>query len=397
MSHVQPAGRSEGWFTRNGWLLAATWLVFLVFPWLTIVSDDELGSTRKTVATVLIVVFAVVYVDGFRRQFSHEQRDLRPWQGPVDHGYSGRAHVAILIVTGVFLVLAAGPVGLGVTTFVVAFAIFHFEWPIAWVALAVGAAVSVVVPLATGSLHEMWFLGLIVVAVGIAAMLIRSVENNQSRQADLRTQLAVSDERNRVARDVHDVLGHSLTAVILKAELCQRLLDGVEPADADRATVAACRDQLVELRAVSRGALAEIRSTVGGLRAANLADEVTVARTVLADADVELLVTGDVADVPEPLRPVAAWVVREAVTNVVRHAGASRCHIELAPQGSAGSPGSVVLRVADDGVGIGEADPQSSRLGASGNGLSGVRERVEAAGGRLRLRSDGGTTLEVVR
>jgi two-component system sensor histidine kinase DesK len=275
-------------------------------------------------------------------------------------------------------------------SFVVAFAIFHFGWSTAWIALIVGVALTVLVPLATGSLDELWFMGPIVLSVGVAAMLIRSIEANQAHQADLRTQLAVSGERNRVARDVHDVLGHSLTAVILKAELCQKLLDGVESDDEqDRVRLTTCRQQLGELRSVSRSALAEIRATVGGLRAANLSDELTVARTVLADAGVELLVTGDVTDVPEQHRPVLAWVVREAVTNVVRHAEASRCHIELGPHRTA-EP--VVLRISDDGVGV--VNPSSGAT-VGGNGLRGVRERIEAAGGELRLRSDGGTTLEV--
>jgi two-component system sensor histidine kinase DesK len=391
---VASPSRSESWFTRNGWLLAALWLVFLVFPWLAIMADEDLGWAGKGAATALMVVFAVVYVDGFRRQHTHEQHDARPWQRIVEHEYTGRVHVTILISIGVILFAVVGPAGLGVMPFVVAFAIFHFGWAIAWTALIVGTAVTVIVPLATGSLDELWFMALIVLVVGIAAMLIRSLETTQSRQADLRTQLAVSDERNRVARDVHDVLGHSLTAVILKAELCQKLLDGINPDDEhDRATVSTCREQLGELRAVSRGALAEIRATVGGLRAANLADEVTVARTVLADAGVELLVTGDVTDVSEQHRPVLAWVVREAVTNVVRHAEASRCHIELVPRQSAVP---VVLRISDDGVGLGAADASGTGVNGGGNGLRGVRERIEAAGGQLQLRSDGGTTLEVV-
>jgi two-component system sensor histidine kinase DesK len=88
--------------------------------------------------------------------------------------------------------------------------------------------------------------------------------------------------------------------------------------------------------------------------------------------------------VPERLRPVSAWVVREAVTNVVRHARASRCTVALAP---ADGEGTVVLRVSDDGVGMG--------TGADGNGLRGLRERVTAAGAALRSRSDGGTVIEV--
>ena len=242
-------------------------------------------------------------------------------------------------------------------------------------------------------------MSLIAAGVGGAAVLVRAFEGHQFDQAHLRTRLALSDERTRVARDVHDVLGHSLTAVILKVELCQRLLaEQGSNETADRERVEACRQQLAELDSISRRALAEIRSTVGGLRTTDVANEVTAARTVLADAGVELLVTGDVADIIDGHRPMLAWVVREAVTNVVRHAGAERCHIELAP-----APPSVLLRVSDDGVGL---EPSTSE----GNGLRGLRERVASAGGTLRIESpaidpvgadsngvasNAGTTIEV--
>lgn len=384
-----PTGTGS-WITRNEWLLAAMWLVFLVFPWLGVVTDHDPGTAGKVTATALMVAFAIVYLDGFRRQFSRDQPGVQPWSRFIEREYTGRVHIAILIAIGVILWAVDGPAGLGLVPYVVAFSVFHFAWATAWIVFIGGIAVTVVVPLATGSFDELWFTALIVLAVGIASMLIRSMESADSRQAELRTQLAVSDERNRVARDVHDVLGHSLTAVILKAELCEKLLDDLEPDDdRDRAKVMTCRQQVGELRSVSRGALAEIRATVGGLRATDLADEVTVARTVLSDAGVELLVTGDVTDIAEQHRPVLAWVVREAITNVVRHADASRCHIELRPARSAER---VVMRISDDGVGLGD---RSDRSAVVGNGLRGVRERIEAAGGDLLVRSDGGTTLEV--
>ena len=289
----------------------------------------------------------------------------------------------IAIVVGLYIV--AGPPVLGMAPFVVAFAVFHFSWPAVWTTMIGAVATTLVVLLAVEALGELWFLALITVAVGAAAMLIRTVETVEARRAQLNTELAVIGERNRVARDVHDVLGHSLTAVILKAELCDKLLTDVAPADeAERRRVEACREQLTELRGISRSALAEIRSTVGGLRALNLADEVTVARTVLADAGVDLIVTGEVADVAAPHRPVLAWVVREAVTNVVRHASAANCHIDMRP-----GHNDVVLRVCDDGVGF------SAAATASGNGLRGVRERIEAAGGELVLRAEEGTIQEV--
>jgi two-component system sensor histidine kinase DesK len=235
--------------------------------------------------------------------------------------------------------------------------------------------VTIAAPLLAGRFADLWFLALIVVAVGGAAVLVRLFQGYQFDQAHLRTGLAIGDERTRVARDVHDVLGHSVTAAILKVELCQRLLDGVDAdSEAGRARLEQCRHHLADLESISRGALAEIRSTVGGLRATDLADEVTAARTVLADADVDLLVTGDMADIPERHRPMLAWVAREAVTNIVRHAKAERCHIELAP-GSVSE--GILLRVTDDGVGLGTAE--------EGNGLRGLRERVAASGARVHI------------
>ena len=367
-----------GRILANGWLLAAVWLVFLIFPVITILAADDIGSTIKAAAVALIVAFAGIYIHGFQILARGESETVR---------FDDRHHFVALGAITIVLYLLVGIPSVGVIPFVVAFGCFHFSWPMAWAATVGGTAVVVVIARAGDALDDVWFMAVMTAAIGAAAMLIRLFEGHEIEQTALRTSLAVSDERNRVARDVHDVLGHSLTAVILKAELCRRLLDGIDADDErTRAQVDACRQQLDELHSVSRSALAEIRSTVGGLRVADLADEVTVARTVLADADVALLVTGDAADVPAEHRATLAWVVREAVTNVVRHARADTCRIELTP-----GDGATLLRVSDDGVG---------RNGAGdGNGLRGIRERVEAVGGQLRIDSgpDGGTIVEVSR
>ena len=180
----------------------------------------------------------------------------------------------------------------------------------------------------------------------------------------------MSGERERVARDVHDVLGHSLTVVSVKAQLAERLVD----ADPERA-----KAELVEIQALTRQALAEVRATVGGLRAARLDDEVAAAGRALAAAGVGARLPGDL-DVLDPRRrTVAAWAVREAVTNVVRHSGATTCTVDLGPDG---------LVVTDDGCGPPRVD---------GNGLRGLRERVAASGGALSVDGvpGGGTRLEV--
>ncbi|MEM9562098.1 MAG: sensor histidine kinase [Actinomycetota bacterium] len=388
----RPAGPATGWIERNGWLLAAVWLVFLVFPAITIASLDDETARTKWAAIGLLLVFSALYISGFHIQ-NKAENEARA-QPEVEHDLpNGWYHLVGLVLTTVALYALVDLPAIGVVPFVVSFAVFLFPWPVVFVVFAVGVGVTVGLPLADGSFGDLWFMSLIILAVGGATMLIRVVESHQVEQTRLRTVLAVSDERTRVARDVHDVLGHSLTAVVLKVELARRYLADVDPDDPiQRERIDACRAQLDELEAISRGALAEIRSTVGGLRAANLSDEVTVARTVLADAGVGLLVTGEVNDVPEHQRPTMAWVVREAVTNIVRHARASQCHIELAP-----ADGPVLLRVSDDGVGIAG--------NTAGNGLRGLQERVEAVGAELRvgwpddsngMRTGGGTRVEVV-
>jgi len=389
-----PSG--QPWIIRHGWLLSAVWLVFLAFP-LFSAWDSSSSMERKIGLTVLVIIFGGVYIAGFHRQHQVEQAALfSPSSTGDELPAMGSRFLIALVVIGVAAYWLIGIAALGVVPFIVSFAVFNLRWPVVFAVFAAGLGATILVPLATGTLDDIWYLSLVVLAVGSFNMLIRQFSGHQVEQNQLTTSLAISDERGRMARDVHDVLGHSLTAVILKAELSQRLLEQIESVtDADQARIDACRDQLTELRSISRSALAEIRSTVGGLRAANLADEITVARTVLADAGVGLLVTGEPSDVPQAKRQTLAWVVREAVTNIVRHAKASNCHIELAPE-----PGQVWLRISDDGIGLpageGAADRGRSTT-TEGNGLRGLRERVATIGAQLHITSDGGTRLEVVR
>ncbi len=378
--------RAANW----GWLGAGIWLVFLTFPLLTILPDDANSGIVKVASTMLIAAFAVVYSVAFHRLAAVEAR-LHAEVEPQTAIVGGARPFALLVAISVILFILVDLPSLGVVPFLVAFAAFHFTWRGALTVFALGVASTIVIPLALDALDDVWFISMIVLSVGGGTLLIRTLEEHQLDQATLRTQLAVSNERSRVARDVHDVLGHSLTAVILKAELSHRLLEGVSfdgsNDERDRQRLDATRAQLIELTDVSRSALAEIRSTVGGLRAANLPDEIAVARAVLADAGVDLLVTGEVTDIGDQHRATLAWVVREAVTNVVRHAEATRCHIELAPETSESS--TVLLRVSDNGVGLGD------HAGGDGNGLRGLRERVEADGAVLSVRSANGVSLEV--
>jgi len=187
--------------------------------------------------------------------------------------------------------------------------------------------------------------------------------------------LAKLAERERIGRDLHDLLGHTLTLVALKAELAGKLV-ARDPAAAGR--------EIAEVERISREALAEVRTAVAGYRSADLAAELVRARLMLVTAGVEPAISASPLDLP-PLPPeigsALALALREAVTNVVRHARAGRCGVRLAAAG-----GAVVLEVEDDGRG-GEL--------REGAGLAGMRERIAALGGTVERRSAGGTRLVV--
>ncbi len=191
-------------------------------------------------------------------------------------------------------------------------------------------------------------------------------------------QLAAVAERERIARDLHDVLGHTLSVIVLKAELAGRLMGR----DNTRAA-----SEIADVEKTARTALAEVREAIGGYRAKGLTAEVEQARQTLDAAGVRLVCT----EAPPLLRAreetVLALIVREAVTNIVRHARATECSMrfETAPDGSA------LLEVADNG----RAGNEAAKPIREGNGLRGMRERVQELGGRFRIESDAGTRLVI--
>ncbi|HEY1178226.1 MAG TPA: histidine kinase [Phytomonospora sp.] len=171
---------------------------------------------------------------------------------------------------------------------------------------------------------------------------------------------AVDRERERFSRDLHDLLGHTLSVIVVKAEVIRRVLPGDPGAAAVHAS---------DVEEIGRRALGEVREAVTGYRDADVSRELDRARVALDAAGIELRVAQD-GEVPRDVDVLFGWVVREAVTNVVRHSGAHLCTITLTSGAS-----SAVLTVADDGYG-GEPSP-------GGGGIRGLRERAEALGGEL--------------
>ena len=215
-----------------------------------------------------------------------------------------------------------------------------------------------------------------VVALGVAGSNIHFAEKNR---ADAKLRMAQSEiehlakvaERERIARDLHDVLGHTLSLIIVKSTLAGKLLEKY-PEKA--------RSEIGDIEKVSREAMAEIRNTLRGYNTYKLCDEMQRAKSVLESAGVAMESDAVEIAMTPAQESVVALIMREAVTNVVRHAEAQHCQLRIAPNN-----GNCVFEIEDDGRGGFQAE---------GNGLRGMRERVEALGGTLVRDSSSGTKLK---
>ncbi|NUO75661.1 MAG: sensor histidine kinase [Lysobacter sp.] len=209
-----------------------------------------------------------------------------------------------------------------------------------------------------------------------------SIRNRELRNAELRLtqdevrRLASLAERERIGRDLHDVLGHTLSLVVLKTQLAARLFER-DPQGA--------RAQIGEVERVAREALTQVREAVAGIRASGLQAELAAARLALLGAEISLDHRLAPVEIPEKLETALTLALRESVTNVLRHAGATRVEVELIDE----ARGGLSLLIADDGRG---------GAGREGHGLTGMRERLRAVGGSVEVDSPpgAGTRLRLV-
>ncbi len=211
--------------------------------------------------------------------------------------------------------------------------------------------------------------------LGCRAWYQNACKNQALKLSQLEVQrIAALAERERIGRDLHDLLGHTLSVIALKSELAAKLVDR----DID-----AARIEIKEVERVTRQALFEVRRAVTGMRAHGLLAELANGRAALASAQVHFDYQVLPQELPTQAENVLAMCLREAITNIIRHAHARRCHARL----ECGEV-SAVLEISDDGVG---------GMRAEGNGLTGMRERIEVAGGRLLVESqkDCGTQLRI--
>jgi two-component system sensor histidine kinase DesK len=199
-------------------------------------------------------------------------------------------------------------------------------------------------------------------AFGALMATIKELRNAQQRMA----RLAVAEERSRLARDLHDVLGHSLTTITVKAGLARRVLESAS--DLERA-IAEVRD----VEELARQAMTDVRATVSGYRTASLPAELVGARAALQAAAIAADLPHAVDNVAAGLQETFGYVVREGVTNVIRHSGASRCEVRL---------GENWIEIRDNGRASAQAVTESRKRGG-GHGLSGLADRVAAVNGQV--------------
>jgi two-component system sensor histidine kinase DesK len=354
---------------RWGLLFAGIWLFYLLSPLTAAWSMRD--EVRGWVGILATLAFATLYLSVFVAM--RWRRTLSPFRAPLG-APQGVAIVLVLIGLGVVMCLSIGQEGTAAAVYVAVACVMCLQTRWAWaVSVAVALttyAATLVVP---GWHRDPGILfGTLVATLaiwGITQAINRNIEVLAVREENAR--LALADERNRFARDLHDILGHSLTVITVKAELANRLID-VDPARA--------RTELADLERLSRDALTDVRRAVEGYRELTLPGELARAREALSAAEIDAELPNSTEGVPSDRRELFAWAVREGITNVIRHSGAQRCTVVL---------GEHEVEVRDDGRG--------AQVPGSGNGLTGLRERAAALGGSVVTESlQPGFSLRVV-
>jgi two-component system sensor histidine kinase DesK len=341
------------------------WMLMVVGPAADIVKGDV---PRPWLASTGLTVFCVLYVATVRTAFAERwrsgpvpQRLLYPMAAVVlamAVGYGGDFTLLFVLVS-----LAVGSVA-------------RSRRQLGFLLMFWSAAAGVIAGLhhegfwSTTSLAYGTFLSGLVVSVIIT--LFHAVDQLKATRQEL-ARSAVAQERVRFSRDLHDLLGHTLSVIVVKSEAARRLA----PRDMDAALT-----QVADIESVGRQALTEIREAVTGYREGSLSTELDRARSALTASDIEVVVQESGPPLPAQAEALLGWVVREGVTNVVRHSGASQAVIELRT-----SAGRAHLTITDNGCGP-CADAKAAGTGTAlqgrvGTGLRGLTERLAAAGGSL--------------
>ena len=373
---VNRAVRGSGtMFKRHGgwirWFFSGIWLVYLIAPVAELFGNGH-GPVWIAGGVTLVVVFCATYL-----------AVLVTWES-----YPQRAHIGLAVIVAVAVIACLVYGGDWTSMWIYVSAATGFVFPgrrRALIAVAVvGACYALLCWIDHVSATQLVVELLPVVLIGWAMVgfrlqLVLMFELRQARETVAK--LAANEERLRLARDMHDLTGQSLSLITLKAELAAKRLSRLpESAELD-----AVLSEISDIGRVSRQTLQDIREAVSGYRRPTLAVEIITARTSLEAAGIHLeddpaLMVRSGTFNPEA-EAALAWCLREAATNVIRHSGARNCRIRLTEHAD-----EISLEVSDDGRGFGAPDTGAGpATTAGGTGLHGMSERLSAVGGRFSV------------
>ncbi len=359
------------------WSLWLLWLIFFVPPIYGAVAHPT-GSGLFLLVCAACCTASYVWTTWDNTRYLRRPLDVA--QAPIAPTWWGL--VGVLVVLGFVMGVVGGTTWLEPHIF--AAAVISGRLTPRQLVWGIGGLEVVSVVLNLVAIHDFFvFLqGLFLMPVIAIAVsnLAYAVETNRALRLARReiTRLAISEERLRFARDLHDLLGHTLSLIAIKSELAGQLITDA-PADARR--------EVSEIEAAARTALGDVRAAVAGYRQPTLAGEIDGARQMLAAAGIAVTIERAPVVLPAAVEALFAWTIREGVTNVLRHSRARHCALTISQHDDG-----YIVAVADDGAG-----PAPAPLAASGNGLRGLGERAALLGGGVGLAAvaSGGFSLSV--
>jgi len=338
-------------WVKLGRLFMVAWLAFFIYP-IAAFLTDRFSTETRTSGLLLLLGLALIWAWFWTRICA----------GP-DRRFTVPAIVAATLILTVFTLRTPPQYG-SLFLYPVIMAGAAFRWRRSVAAVVILSVLAGAIELARGeSVTNSTGQLLNDLLVGVAAVAGRLlVEANQqlSQAREQIARLAVGEERLRFARDLHDLLGHSLSVIALKSELAGRLI---------KTTPGLAAHEIEDIEKVARDALREVREAVTGYRQPTLAAELAGAHEALTAAGIDYRIEQDHVPLPPAVEAVMAWTVREGVTNVMRHSQAKRCSVRIINK-----DGRATVEVIDDGRG-GMPKP--------GSGLRGLEERVRERGGTL--------------
>ncbi|TWT02291.1 sensor histidine kinase [Planomicrobium sp. CPCC 101079] len=356
-------------FPKNSWLSLYAWIAFCILPFFFIFRSSSLAEIA--VGILLLLLFFLAY----RLSFNSRTGMVYVW-------------ISVEIAINIAMTFLFGYVYLSLF---LAFFIGNIRHKVGFFivyGIHIGTTIIAIILglIEHQELYTTQFPFMLLTVIGVILLPFNTYNRNkreklegQLEDANKRiSQLVIIEERERIARDLHDTLGQKLSLIGLKSDLARKLVNR---------NPQAAIDEINDVRQTARTALKEVRELVSNMRGTRLEDELLRIQQILKAADIDFVLYGNaqLTNTPLLVENVLSMCLKEAVTNVVKHSQASRCSVLIKQK-----PEEVLVQVQDDGIGLSEGSSLTQ-----GNGLAGMRERLEFVNGTLEIKTMEGTILNI--